>query len=345
MSEGLLTIVVPTTGKNPYLWECLSSIAGVAGHSFVKEVLVVVNGASSALSESRLTQFLAEQDPSIASKFVKIAEPVPGLLAGRHRGMREARGTYLSFIDDDVLLGTEWVEAVREVCETGLLADRIAGGSVVPDFRGNPPSWLYRFRVEVAEADYVLSELSLVEIGSDQISEVSPLLVFGLNFTISQQTLEDLGGFHPDLTPPDLLRFRGDGETAIANKLMQNSRSAIFHPGLQVRHIIGTDRLNLGYFCKIWVRQGISDQFADLKGAHAHGSLAAVGTVEIVRVFLKKAKRAMFASMPSKRGRATELLRQLCLALGRLYLWRMFRADRRVQEWILRDSYVDYRYP
>ena len=40
---------------------------------------------------------------------VEVGDPQPGLLAGRHRGAREARGEILIYLDDDVRVSEGWL--------------------------------------------------------------------------------------------------------------------------------------------------------------------------------------------------------------------------------------------
>lgn len=228
---------------------------------------------------------------------------------------------------------------------SGSLENRIAGGSVVAEFRGKPPKWISRLKIDFPGTEFILSELSLVEMKGTEPTEVSPLLVFGLNFTISRQALFDLGGFHPDLTPADLLRFRGDGETALADRLISLDRKALFHPDLTVRHVIGTERLNLKYLCRIWIRQGISDQFQAIRNASFDNSLNTITKAALVKSLGNKMIRIVRAPTAGRRGKPTDLLRQLCLTVGRLYLLGHFRKDSRVAKWVLRQDYFDYQYP
>ena len=345
MREGSLSIVIPTSGRGKFLWECLAGIAGIAHDSFIEEVLLVVNGDLTLFDDARFGRFLEGLEADVANKFSLIHEPVPGLLAGRHRGAIEAQGSFLAFVDDDVLLGEKWASALREICNSGTLGNRIAGGSVLADFRGTPPRWLSRMKTDLPGTKFALTELSLVEIDSQEPAEISPLLIFGLNFIIGRQTLFDLGGFHPDLTPNDLLRFRGDGETALAQRLISLHRKAFFHPDLNVQHIIGTERLTPKYLRKVWTRQGISDEFQAIKRAHSDQDSPKLSRVTLIRTFGKKTLRILRARGEGGRGKPADLLRQLCLTRGRLYLLNHFLKNAEVREWILRQEYFDYRYP
>jgi len=345
VSKNTLSIIIPTSGSGPFIFECLASIAKLAGSPFIGEILLVVNGSQNKLGAEDYERFLDAQTSQVANKFRVIHEPVPGLLAGRHRGAAEATGLFLSFIDDDVVLGDDWARSVEELCVSGTLSHRIAGGSVSPDFRGPTPSWLSKLSIDLPRQGTVMSELSLISISGDQAREISPLFVFGLNFTVTKEALYDLGGFSPDLTPQKLLRFRGNGETAVAEELISRGEKAIWHPGLSTRHIIGTERLNLRYLCKIWIRQGISEQFQAIKKNYALETFGGINVLGTTRQLVSKSQRILGSNIGTSRGKALGFLRLVCLWGGKNFLWHQYRKDRRVKEWIQRENYFDYAYP
>ena len=345
MTVPSLTIIVPTSGQSPYIHECLGRILTVAADPFVREVLLVINGARQPAQTQDWIAFADEHKPDTAHKLKIINEPVPGLLAGRHRGAAEASGSFLSFIDDDVVLGENWVRSVAEICLSGALEDRIAGGPVVPDFRGLVPRWLPKLQISLSERVRLTSELSLISLDVEEPCNVSPLFVFGLNFTIARKTLYTAGGFSPDLTPKELLRFRGNGETAIAEQLISWGKNAIWHPGLKVQHIIGTERLTIGYVCKIWMRQGVSDQFQAIRKTYSTGNFGHINIMGTSRQFFRKASRIFSPNQVQSRGKLLTLIRLVYLTAGRLFLWHQYRTDPKVAEWIERKNFIRYSYP
>jgi glycosyltransferase involved in cell wall biosynthesis len=345
VSRESLSIIFPTSGSGQFIFESLRSIAKVAGNPFIGEILLVVNGPRNKLGAEEYRRFIQAQTAEVANKFRVIHEPVPGLLAGRHRGAAEATGPFLSFIDDDVLLGDDWARSVEEICISGALSNRIAGGSVSPDFRGPTPSWLSKLTIDLPQQGTVMSELSLISISGDDSHQISPLFVFGLNFTVSKKALYDLGGFGPDLTPKKLLRFRGNGETAVAEELISRGEKAIWHPGLSTRHIIGTERLNLRYLCRIWMRQGISEQFQKIKENFSTGTFGEINVLGSSRQLVAKSQRILSAKTKIGRGKALGLLRLVCLWAGKNFLWHHYRNDQKVKEWVEQENYFNYSYP
>jgi hypothetical protein len=52
--------------------------------------------------------------------------------------------------------------------------------------------------------------------------------VYGCNFCIRKDFLSQVGGFHPDGMPRELIRYRGDGETFVSKKAIEMGHSDIW---------------------------------------------------------------------------------------------------------------------
>jgi GT2 family glycosyltransferase len=88
-------------------------------------------------------------------------EPLPGLTAARVRGIREARGELLVFVDDDNLLSPNYLEQAARLADE---FPRIGafGGTIEPEFQGAEPEWLRPFRSHLALAHFSRDEWSNV---------------------------------------------------------------------------------------------------------------------------------------------------------------------------------------
>lgn len=104
LARGLISVVICTRDRADSLREALGSVLRCRDDHF--EVLVVDNGSSGPGTREVVAEF---QD----SRVRLVAEPVPGLARARNRGAVEAKGDFLAFTDDDVVVDERWLLGVR----------------------------------------------------------------------------------------------------------------------------------------------------------------------------------------------------------------------------------------
>src|SRR5438093_1564287 len=80
----------------------------------------------------------------------RVYEPQPGLSHARNAAVREARGDYILWTDDDALVEEGWVEAYVEAFRRWPQA-AVFGGPVRPWFTQTPPTWVERGWVLIAD--------------------------------------------------------------------------------------------------------------------------------------------------------------------------------------------------
>lgn len=266
-----------------------------------------------------------------------VVERTPGLLAARHRGVKETRGETLAFLDDDVILDPGWLNAVQAAFGDENVS--IATGPSRPRFECSPPPWLSQF-VDVDEDGSKCSWLSLLDLGPSA-KRVSPRLVWGLNMGIRRATLYALGGFHPDYMPPRLWLLQGDGENGPMSVAARRGLRAMYLPGASVAHEVGIGRVQESYFCDRAASQAISDSYASIREEGVRGALSV--TQHLLRVRARVGARVFGGSaFPGFRVRA----RAAAAYIG------SYEAHQKTSEqfsplrdWVRRPDYWDYSIP
>jgi glycosyltransferase involved in cell wall biosynthesis len=299
------------------------------------EILVVDNGSD---DETRVVyKRIEERFPQLSWRY--FYEPVPGLLSGRHRGVEEARGEILTFLDDDVLLAPGWLEALENAFADPKVA--LAGGPSRPRYEIAPPHWLDGLWSECEGGRYC-SSLSLIELGSSP-TQVDPLLVFGLNFSIRKSALEQGGGFHPDCIPKALQRYQGDGETGLSLKIREQGLLAIHHPNLAVAHLISASRLTPEYFEQRAIYQGVCDSYTQIRESGKVPTLNRPSFKDFIRSAKWKIERQLLLLNPTIEG--VRLLMARAHFEGMQFHQDEVRNDPKLLEWVLRPNYFNYSLP
>lgn len=256
----MISIIIPTLNRVDALTLALRSFVaqGLPVERF--EILIVDNGSTDATRRAS-EQFMA-QHPSHQIRY--LFEPEPGLLSGRHRGALEARGSILTFVDDDIEADPRWLEAIQEAFADPSV--QLVGGRNWPRYEAEAPRWIEWFW---HDEPYGRScgWLSLSDLG-DRVRDIDPDDIWGLNFSIRKEALFELGGFHPDIMPRSLQYFQGDGETGLTQEAKNRGYRAIYQPHALVYHHVPAERMTYEYFDKRFFYQGVCDSYTHIRQRH-----------------------------------------------------------------------------
>lgn len=106
MNRGLVSIIIPVYNKADFLAECLSSIREQTWKKL--DVIVVDDGSTDGSLE--IVREYVEQD----ARFRLFTVAHEGPSAARNKGMEEARGEFLTFVDADDTIEREYIRKLAE---------------------------------------------------------------------------------------------------------------------------------------------------------------------------------------------------------------------------------------
>ncbi len=115
MNNILFSVVIPTFNRESLIRQTLESVAGQLGQGF--EVIVVDDGSSDGTCQ------IVEEFRSV--RLIRQQNAGPG--AARNRGVREATGTYIAFLDSDDLWFPWTLEILKQVVTTANEPAFVAG--------------------------------------------------------------------------------------------------------------------------------------------------------------------------------------------------------------------------
>ncbi|MFC7762183.1 glycosyltransferase [Catellatospora bangladeshensis] len=96
---------MPTCGRTPHLARSLGSLSGL---DYSNYEIVVVDNAPHVAGTARLVREHAARDARVRYA----AEPRAGVTHARNRGLAEARGEIVAYVDDDVTVDPGWLRAL-----------------------------------------------------------------------------------------------------------------------------------------------------------------------------------------------------------------------------------------
>jgi glycosyltransferase involved in cell wall biosynthesis len=179
----LVTVVVTTRNRAHYLDDCLASL--LRQRTGLPYEVVVVDNGSTDTTGAVLRRWAARD-----ARLRTIREPQLGLSAGKNAGLRTARGCWILFTDDDVVVDAGWLEGHERI-----LRDKgprvMVGGPIVPvhDDLSAFPSWL---------SPGGLEDLGLLHFGVEQPLDRGRY-VWGANLAASAELFAEVGPWNEDL--------------------------------------------------------------------------------------------------------------------------------------------------
>lgn len=246
------SVIIPTYAhRSLYLRDSLMAILEQTVPAEDYEVLVVDNSLSSQ-ARGIVDQINAEHAGHTVRYF---HEPVTGLHNARHLGAREARGEIIVYGEDDVIVHSQWLEAILYPFRDSRVG--CVGGKVVPKWEAEPPPWVAQFDI---------AYLSLLDFG-DQTRELRfPECVWGCNMAVRREVLYSVGGFNPDgFGDRQLIWLRGDGECGLQEKISNRELRIIYEPRAWVYHRIPASRVTPQYFYRRLFDDGIMHSYVRIR--------------------------------------------------------------------------------
>lgn len=119
--EPLVTVIVPVFNANKFLRSCLISLQQ---QTFVDFEVICVNDGSTDSSAAIIDEFQIQD-----SRFRSFNEPHKGISAARNKGIAEAKGKYIFFLDADDELPSESLQMM--VAKMSDEVDAVVGATII----------------------------------------------------------------------------------------------------------------------------------------------------------------------------------------------------------------------
>ncbi len=226
-----LTVLVCTHNRADLLRGALESLEDQNLDRTRFEVLVVDNASTDATST-----VVAECAARAMIDIRSVRETELGLDAARNRGVREAAGEIVAFLDDDARARQDWAAEVLEGFERHDVP--ILGGRVDLVWEVPRPVWF---------SDALLRYLIHCDRGPEVVPVTSPPWLYGTNVAIRKSLFQEIGLFRLDLDRKGE-SLMGGGDTEFFERAHARGHRILYLPSLVVRHLVPASRLTRAFF-------------------------------------------------------------------------------------------------
>lgn len=232
------TILIPTYKRAHYLQQTLAAIAHLDYPLAAVETLIVDNNSPDH-TRTVVTAF-ADAHPKLCIRYS--FEPQQGVSYARNRGVREAQGEVICFLDDDSPPDPAWLSAILAPFSEPTVG--CVGGPAELDYQGQArPAWLE------GDLQGLLSGFAL------PYSTITPVtrweqFPYSCNMAVRRHLLAALGGFRTDLDRIGNQALAA-GDTELCQRIFRAGWQVLYNPAAKVRHIVAPERLTFDHIYRI----------------------------------------------------------------------------------------------
>ena len=233
-----ISIIICTYNREKFLADSLHSVAAQDAPKEYYE-LVIVNNNCTDNTDAIVRKFMAAH-PQLQTTYV--TEIKQGLSHARNRGIQEAKGDNVSFIDDDAIAESNFVSGLLHFFDAHSEAVAV-GGPILAKYESQAPIWANRYSISMFTGHYVRGDQPFRYTNLDYPR--------GSNMTMNKAFLAK----HDLFFDPELGRKGKDGAANEEKELFAAIRrlggAVYYEPGLVVHHQVDDYRLELPYLVKL----------------------------------------------------------------------------------------------
>lgn len=242
----MLTVIICTYNREKYIGPLLESIAANDLPKCDYEILLVDNNCTD--NTHSVCEAFAAAHKDVHFRYT--TEPEQGLSAARNRGIREAHGDVLVYVDDDALVDTHYLRDYAEwfAAHPETMA---CGGPIEPLYETQEPSWM---------TPYIKALLTAWMDCGDQVREYPKgLYPGGGNAAYRKEVFERVGLFNTAFGRKGG-NLMGSEEKDIFDKMHAQRMQILYLPQPVLHHIIPQTKLGKAYFDRLTLQIGISER-------------------------------------------------------------------------------------
>lgn len=242
----MLTVIICTYNRAKYIGNLLESLAANDLAKSEYEIVLVDNNCTDNTRE--ICEAFAKAHKDVNFRYV--VEPEQGLSAARNKGIKEARGEIIVYVDDDALVDphylrtyAEWFAAHPET--------QACGGPIVPLYETVEPSWM---------TPYTKALLTAWMNYGDKVRKYPKGRYPGGGNAAYRKSVFDKVGLYNTALGRKGGNLMGSEEKDIFDKMHALGLQVLYLPTPVLHHIIPQTKLEPDYFNRLTTQIGISER-------------------------------------------------------------------------------------
>jgi glycosyltransferase involved in cell wall biosynthesis len=224
----MISVVVCTYNRSDLIKGCLDSLINQSANLSTFEVLVIDNNSTDETHQI-VANYLSFPN------FRMFREENQGLSHARNRGIREANGEYIAFLDDDARVHLDYIKTAELLISHAEQPINCLGGPILPFYTTPKPVWFkdqYETRRDWDKPKFLVRGQSFS----------------GSNSIWSKSTLSLINGFDINAGVKGEQMILGEDTSAFEKLWQLNDKPRLFYsPGLIVYHWVPDYKMTTSY--------------------------------------------------------------------------------------------------
>jgi glucosyl-dolichyl phosphate glucuronosyltransferase len=241
----MISVIICTYNRDKYIYNVLKSLAlnNISVEAFE---IILINNNSTDNTEVECHRFMREY-PLV--RMLYFIETNQGLSNARNRGIKEANGDILVYVDDDALVNEEYLKSYAEFFKNNKGIEA-AGGAIIPKYETKTPNWMSHYTKNLVTG--------YLYYGNKTIEFTKGKYPGGGNAAYRKDVFNKVGFFNVDLgRKGDSLV--GAEEKDIFDKMNKMGMRFYYIPDAILYHLIPEKKLSKDYFNRLTYSIGKSE--------------------------------------------------------------------------------------
>jgi glycosyltransferase involved in cell wall biosynthesis len=247
----MVSAIISTYNRDRYLPDVLESLTQQSLEKDLFEIILVNNNSSD--NTEKISKEFEASHPEINFRY--FLETNQGLSYARNRGIKESKGDYLVFVDDDAFLCTDYLKEVHSYLKANPNVSGI-GGKILLKFEGKRPNWANKYLDPLWGYYYPSDEIQFFK------NNTYPI---GCNMAMRADVFDQVGDFNVNLGRVGK-NLAGGEEKDMFLRMYQKGMRVAYLPKAFVHHSIPVERTTVEFIKRqaegigLSERQRVSDE-------------------------------------------------------------------------------------
>ena len=240
----MLSFIICTYNREKYIYECLSRLASNSAKEGWE--IVLVNNNSTDHTAAECERFVKDYKPT---NYRYVVEAKQGLSFARNRGIAEAKGEWLVFLDDDAMVDANYIANLQKHLSEHPGAGAF-GGQIEPFFEEGEPDWYSKWSMGFVSA---IDRGDTVHVFPDNKFPI------GANMGIKSEVIVKVGVFNTELGRTGNNLLAGE-EKDLFNRIRKAGYEILYFPNIGVKHCIPGRRTTKEFVTRLAHGVGVSER-------------------------------------------------------------------------------------